>query len=698
VETGSLKIDELFPPLDAPQELQDEFGGWNLKMNLEQLSITQQNSPAGSEGLLLDGLSPSMLANPNNLSGKFINNQDVMIGAKTGTEGKATMTIDDGRDGNLLTFQNYPIKMSGPNDPYERKLKVNLDVAKFSSVTALNTDLDLDPNQTNQTITQTISDFASYKDWLNYVEFAKGGLGANLTIGTLNTVGGLALYIDIDKFNLHVHRPLINDSTGQNPNSANLNLTNDEDGHRIWGKDLPDNGNLLISVKLGLEDQTAQQLYETEGIMTITDVEPGKPILLQGMTAGLVFDWAFMSVVPQEPKEGEPKSNDLPDYPFKGSFPEAGEDGLDLSAIPKGLVFYIPEEGDEDSDVMSANLYISLKRQKQLSDGVWVDEAADDPGRDGYKETDPNGWSRNLKINLPNLDFRARQGDTVSENLITYTPNEEKSTGEWALFKPLNLEAPEFAEQGMVKKDDENKDNPFMIYTGSTLPEPNKAIPIGNLAEVFNKNLIGEENLYFEYTVKLSSLSDNEDGSQKPGEIILYPEMLTKRVLASVDLLMVLPLRFRTIQTGPDPEAPVTISIASDLVGGDLFGRSGPEDNGFFDFVTSLGFDTSINNMAGLNVGTFFMQAEYEKEPGVFEIYRIPTPVLDFSKIETKTPNRFTLDSEVMEKIKSIWPFNPEVVVEFPPDRVVRFYQNFNIELQSITVKASGEYTFETGW
>jgi hypothetical protein len=691
VGTGNLKIDtkELFPPLS---QAKDNEEGWNLKMNLSG-HLKQEDAELENgekvQGLPHGGSDQPLHSGDNDLEGKILNNQDVNISGTVTIEipEEDKLELEDGTTGGKLTFQNFPGGITkGDPASYEKDLKVNLDVSEFSKVTVLAEDIGLDSLTNIEPIEQELGDdFTSFKPWLNYLQFEEGGLGAVLTIEKLNIPEGMGLYIDVSDLGLgRIFQPLVNlkDPTGAKQDNARLTFTN-EDTYKLEGKKLPDI--LSITVELGFEPGTAaQDEYEASGLLTLEKVVPGTPIEMTNIKAGMVFNWAAISVKP-EPHVSEGSDDPLPDYPFTGTFPEEGEDGIDLSGIPKGLVFYIPEEGDGG---ISANLYISLKRQKQLSDGVWVDEAADDPGRDGYKETDPNGWSRNLKVNLPSLDFRARQGDKVSENLFAYNPNEEKSTGEWALFKPLNLEAPEFAEQGMVTKDDDNEDNPFMIYTGSTLPEPNKDIPIGKLAEVFNKNLIGEENLYFEYTMELSSLPDHEDGAQEPGEIILYPEMLEKRVLVSVDLLIVLPLKFTVLQTDPDPAVPMVVIIAPDLGDGDLFGRTSRDDNEYFDLVKSLGFDVNIKNLAGLNAGRFFLESKNGED-----YYRTPA-ILDFSNPQ----NKFSLGSEDLEKIKAIYPFIPRVSVEFDPGKVVRIQRNFNIELQSITVKAGGEYTFETGW
>jgi hypothetical protein len=691
VETGNLEIDAaaIFPSLDTASATDE---GWNLTMNLSELYIRQGAPPgySSSKGLSLGGPSKPVKSGDNDLYGEILNNQPVVI------NGKVTMVIAGG--GNKLSFRNFPggIKKDDTNVSYKKQLDVNMEVSLFSTVTVLAKDFGLD--KIDQVIERELGDdFTSFKPWLNYMQFAEGGLGTVLSIEKLSIAGGMGLYVDAPVFGLHhAFRPLENltdPETEEVQENARLVYTNKDD-YRILGTDLPDNGEKLrITVKLGLEDEAAQKKYEQTGLLTIKDVIPGNDIELTNIEAGLVFDWAVMSV---KPKPHESGSDDpLPDYPFKGTYPDKdkGEEGIDMSGFPAGLIFQVPDRGGEDEGGMSGSLYIGLKRQK-LVDEAWVDDDADDPEGDDYDETDPYGWRRNLSINLPSLDFRVRYGDNagdVSENLFDYNPNEEKDTGEWALSRPLDLEDPDLVDQEFVKEDDENAANPFKIYSSPSLPELDKAIPIGNLAEVFNKNLIGEKDRYFEYTVELSSLPDNEDGSREPGEILLYPDMLEKRMLISVDLLMVVPLKFTALQTDPDPSVPVVVTIAPDLGDEDLFGRMGPDDNEFFDLVKSLGFDINIKNLAGLSAGRFFLESKTSGGPGY---YRTSMPIVDFSRPR----NKFSLGDEELEEIKTIWPFVPRVSIEFEAGKEVRIERNFNIELQSITIKAGGEYTFETGW
>jgi hypothetical protein len=161
-----------------------------------------------------------------------------------------------------------------------------------------------------------------------------------------------------------------------------------------------------------------------------------------------------------------------------------------------------------------------------------------------------------------------------------------------------------------------------------------------------------------------------------------------------VDILIVVPLKFRVFQTDLDPEAPVVVIIDPDLED-DLFGRASDDDNEYFDMVKSLGFDINIKNLAGLSAGKFYLESKTEREPPEPPVYyRISTPILDFSN---PSQNRFSLSDEDLEAVKAM-PFKPRVAIEFKPGEKVEIERNFNIELQSVTIKAGGEYTFETGW
>jgi hypothetical protein len=423
-----------------------------------------------------------------------------------------------------------------------------------------------------------------------------------------------------------------------------------------------------------------------------------------------------MSIKPQ-PHENK-KNDPLPSYPFKGTFPDEGEEGIDLSDMPKGLGFYIPAEktagdeaegeADEGADKKTeegfgAWLYLSLKRQRpslidkdgngELDD--YEDDPGDDPESPDYDEHDPDGWRRNLKI--PNLSFRVGYHTSDMSDDLAPKPNAQEDTGPWILSRPLaevlrDMEDPENPE-APIKKDDENKDNPFSIYTAPSLPElkSGKAIPLKHLAETLNEALVGgkEGPVYFEYEMELASVPGEEEGTKETGEILLYKDMLEKKIVASVDLLILMPMIFKAYP-GPDAAegAPVTVIFNPDLGDEDMFGRKTPDDNEFFDMVTSFGFNIAAKNIAGLSAGKLFL----ENTTDVKKLkYRLP--LLDFANHR----GNVSLGGGEMEKIKAIWPFVPRVAIEFEPGEEVRIQRNFNIELQSITVKAGGEYTFETG-
>jgi hypothetical protein len=697
VGTGNLEIDiaELFPPLKTAGP-NDE--GWDLELDLSGLEIRQDPAlnphPINTiKGLSLGGPGQPLHSGDNDLKGKTLNYNPVII------DGKATVSIPKAGDGKRkLTFR---IPEGIPDVYGPKQVVVRMDVSRLSEVKVKAADFGLD--RVDQEIDQDLGDdFSAFRDWLNYIQFERtaadppdSGLGLVLDIETLSIVGGLGLYINAPAFGLtNIFQPLEN-SKGQE--SAKLIFTSKSNdgsgGYTLRGKDLPDQGEPLhITVKLGMKDPAAQKLYEDTGIMTMKDVEPGSSIVLQDAVARLLFDWTKMSVKPRPHTNEEDSDDPLPTYPFAGTFPD--EEGIDLSDMPKGLGFYIPDEAKgEAGKGLDARLYIGLKRQSLNEDGEWVD----DPENPGSVD-DPYEWGKNLVIKLPNLDFRFKYSDdTKSDNLFTYEQNSQKDTGEWTFSSPLekimkaleDTENPEL-DGPVIMEDPENKANPFKLYTSSSLPEEDKAIPLGNFAEAFNEALIGgkEGPLYFEYTVELANVPGENEGTEEPGEILLYPEMLRKKIVFSVDLLLIIPLKF---QANPDAGegVPVVMTIDPDLGDEDLFGREGPDDNEFFDMVTSFGFDLAIKNVAGLSAGKFFL----ENKSDVKKLkYRLP--LLDFANPHS---SNFFLDSGEMEKIKSIWPFIPQVALEFTSGDVVRIERNFNIELQSITVKADGEYTFETG-
>jgi hypothetical protein len=681
VGEGDLKIDtkELFPPLDGAKP-GDEPGdeGWNLKLDFSKLFIKQDVSDDGIAGLSLGGSERPLQSGANALDGKTLNSRPVNI------TGEVRAEIADGT--NKLTFQNFPggIKKDA-GVSYEKKVAVQLDVSLYSMVKVAAEYFVGGVDALNQTkdLELTGTDFTAFKPWLNYIKFPANteadppdyGLGVVLNIEKLVIAEGLALYVSADKLGLkEVSQPLKN--TGDQE-SAVLYFMN-AGGHTITGEELPSEGeSLAITVKVGMADATAQEEYLDTGILTIRNLKPDKSVVLEGMKANLSFDWAEMSITPQEhTNEGE--DDPLPVYPFAGIFPdqEAGEEGMDLSDMSKGFGFYIPgktpdgqAEEAAGGETLDARLYIALKRQTLNDAGEWVDDAGGDPD-------DPGGWHKNLMVSLPDLDFKIKYGDdSLSKNLFTYNPAEQKATGEWTLSTPLDL-------KGLVEPDAENGDNPFKLYTASSLPEEEKGIPIGNLAAALNESLLGRKEgpLFFEYTVKLASVPGSESGA-----MLLYPDMLNKRVAASADLLVILPLVF---QADPDAEGPVSITIDPDMGDADLFQRSGRDDDGFFDLVVSFGFDIAINDMAGLSVGRLYLRNKTGVPGQEYEL-----PLLDFSKPR----NRLFLDSGELKKLKAIYPFIPQAAVEFDPGQVARIGRSFAIGLQSVAINAGGEYTFTTG-
>jgi hypothetical protein len=764
VETGELVIDtaDLFPPLDSDKP---DAEGWNLKLDLSGLYIQQDTAyPPNIDpvhGLSLGSPGQPVDSGPNDLRGETLNNQPVKI------DGKVTVSIPKFEGESKLTFRNFPGGIEkGSGGIYKKQITVGMDVSLFSEVTVKAEDFGL--GKVDQVIDQELGDdFASFKSWLNYIHFPEWnekdpdhGLGVALEIEKLNIVGGLGLFINAPDFGLdNVFRPLVNAkdpaSGGKKENAALFFMNTDSGGHKIEGESLPDVVN--ITVKLGLEDPKAQERYEQDKLLTMKDVVPGDTIRLTNATARLVFDWDEMSIQPQEHEndaKGD-KDDPLPTYPFTGTFPDKAksEEGIDLSVMPTGLGLYIPQEAAREqtaeeagkgiAETLDTRLYISLKRQSFVNE-EWVDDPEDDPNAPGYNAKDPHGWRRNLRVNLPSLDFRVIYNDDVNDksgNLFTYDPHEQKDTGEWALAGPLDLDS----NPDWVREDSGNADNPFKIYTApasSPLPEMDKAIPIGNLAPAFNEVFFGRKNgpVFMDYQVELVDITEQNEGGQSEdkGAILLYPDMLKKRIVASADLLILVPMVFQALP--PDHDAadgalvvedsvpPVVITIDPDTGNQDLFGRAGLHDKGYLDLITSFGFDVNIKNMAGLSAGKLYLQ---NKAPAVpqNEIPQNEIPKSEIAESETpedETPedespekpddetrdgkfkklivdfsspkNNLSLTSGDLEEIKGmIWPFIPQVSIEFERGEVLRIERNFNLELQSVTIKAGGEYTFETG-
>jgi hypothetical protein len=387
------------------------------------------------------------------------------------------------------------------------------------------------------------------------------------------------------------------------------------------------------------------------------NVVPGSAIKLEGALAHMLFGWEKMSVKPKEHTSGD--DDPLPTYPFAGSFPEDGEDGIDLSELAKGLVL---AEG-----ALDARLYISL----------------------GTEFDDGGGWGDNLEIDLPKLEFYARYGKSEnapsSENLFVGL-EPRTGTESWALSDPLGkiLEDMTALENTAdpnskyaIVKDPENEDNPFKLYTTSELPAADKGIPVEGLRSALNRVLSGEmkgeqAELFFDYKVELAG------GEQ--GEILLYPAMLEKTLRASADLLMLLAMQFKV--EPHESEDPVIIEIDADLGGEDLFGR-GEDDDGFFENIKFLGFEIASKNAIGLSAGKLFLENKQSNN----EVFR--REIFDFA-----AGGNLFLDEEELKNNK---PFIPNLSLEFKHGDTVEVERSFAIKLQSITVKVGGEYTFETG-
>jgi hypothetical protein len=673
VEVGKLEIDtgELFPPITDPPTSGVE--GWNLTLDLSKLIIKQDNSANGVEGLSLGESQKPLYPGDNDLQGEILNSSDVKI------RGEVGVSIPD----NKLTFY-FP---DGINNQawkeYKKQIEVKTDISLLSEVNVKDDKFGL--GAVDQEIEQELGDdFASFKEWINYIQFFEptddpdSGLGVMLDIATLKTVGGLGLFITANDFGLdNVFQPLVNlkdPATGNPTEKARLFFKNrDSGGYTLDVKTLPEK--VPITVKLGLADPP--RAIGSDRILTLKNVVPGETIEVIGGEASLVFGWDIMSIVPDDHKNGENDPDDpLPDYPMAGTFPDKdeGEEGIDLNdMIPKGLGFYIPKEGEaKDNREIDARLYVGLKRQKL------VDTNGDGAG-DAWEDV-PGSWNGNMRINRPSLDFSIKYVDeTLSGNLFSYG-YEEKDADAWTLSRPIG----DILAEQKEAEDSSAEEDPSRIYAIASLPEPEKGLPLENLAKALNAALIGDDGkkgpLSFEYKVRLTPLK--KEGTDE--EILLYRNMIDKKIVVSVDLVALVPMIFRA---DPNAPGPVAISFGPDLEG-DLFGRQGGDDNSYFDRITSFGFDMAVKNGSVLSAGKVFLENITTVEEQKYSL-----PLLDF----TGPRSRVTLGGEDIEKIKAIWPFVPRLSVELEPDTPVQIKQDFKVELQSVTLRAGSEFEFETG-
>jgi hypothetical protein len=115
----------------------------------------------------------------------------------------------------------------------------------------------------------------------------------------------------------------------------------------------------------------------------------------------------------------------------------------------------------------------------------------------------------------------------------------------------------------------------------------------------------------------------------------------------------------------------------------DLFGR-GEGDNSYFDNIKFLGFDIASKNIVGLSAGQIYL--ENGNTNGTFE----PQPILNLAG----GGSSLLLDEETLRANN---PFIPKLTIRFKRDDAVEIERGFSIKLESITVRAGGEYSFDTG-
>jgi hypothetical protein len=188
--------------------------------------------------------------------------------------------------------------------------------------------------------------------------------------------------------------------------------------------------------------------------------------------------------------------------------------------------------------------------------------------------------------------------------------------------------------------------------------------------------------LFFDYRVTLAG-ELNEETNLPDGELLLYPAMLEKTLKVSADLLMIVPLRFKVAPH--ESEGPVIIAIPSNVGDSDLFGRP-QNDNGYFDNIKFLGFDITSRNVLGLKKGAIYLENEKNNPDRPFE----PQPIFNLAG----GGSSLFLDEEMLRANN---PFIPKLTVRFEHGDAVEIERGFSIGLESITVRAGGEYSFDTG-
>jgi hypothetical protein len=260
----------------------------------------------------------------------------------------------------------------------------------------------------------------------------------------------------------------------------------------------------------------------------------------------------------------------------------------------------------------------------------------------------------------PTLNFYARFG-TVSpsgtgENLIT-----EK--GE------VRVQVPKIIADPAVP--DEDGEEPMAVYSGRI---PENGYPL-NLKDVLNDILAGTKTgeLYFDYDISLL-------GAGQTG-IVVTPDVFDEdgKLAVSVDILLELPLVFVAVEPTTEDLTRIVLKDIN-LGSGDFFGRSGPEDNSIFDTVSSIALEISLRNQSGISMG----EVKLVNKLGTDDEFSIP--ILDLSKQDQ-------IIVPDLEELKRVYPFAPQVVIEFPSGKSLQIDRGCSIGVNSISVKAGVEQT-----
>ncbi|AEF83755.1 putative lipoprotein [Treponema primitia ZAS-2] len=210
----------------------------------------------------------------------------------------------------------------------------------------------------------------------------------------------------------------------------------------------------------------------------------------------------------------------------------------------------------------------------------------------------------------------------------------------------------------------------FPIFNGSAgdiFQDSEQPPYVMDITEIINDSLREQyAALFLSYKINISNGSDD-------GVWIIHEE-IEDDVKITVNIFIDTPLKFM-----PNGDAPGSMIMQDvDLGDDDLFWRSGPEDNSYFDYVKYLNLKINMNNV-GFTSGNLKLVNRDEQYPVVIPILALGQLVQDV------TPE--------LDTLKNTYPFVPDLVLEFPTEKF-QLNKGCSINFEfGITVVA--EYEFE---